>query len=42
MLPVEKKTEAGVLDEPDSAKLAQRSSYTGPPCYIGWTQFQPM
>jgi hypothetical protein len=34
--------EAGVLDEPDSAKPAQRSSFTGPPGYIGWTQFQPM
>jgi hypothetical protein len=28
----------GVLDEPHSAKLAQRSSHTGPPGYIiGWT-----
>jgi hypothetical protein len=34
--------EAQVLDEPDSAKPAQRSSYTGPPGYIGWTQFQRM
>ncbi len=31
-----------VLDEPDSAKPAQRSNCTGPPGYIGWTQFQPM
>jgi hypothetical protein len=29
---------AGVLDEPDSAKTAQRISDTGPPG--GWTQFQ--
>ncbi len=36
-------SKAGVfLDEPDSAKPAQRSSYTGPPGYIGWTRFQPM
>jgi hypothetical protein len=34
------KPEAGVLDEPDSAKPAQRSSYTNPPGYIGWTWFQ--
>jgi hypothetical protein len=27
----------GVLDEPYSAKLAHRSSHTGPPGYIGWT-----
>ncbi len=27
--------EAGVLDEPDSVKPVQRSSYTGPPGYIG-------
>ncbi len=35
----------GVLDEPDSTKPAQRSSFTGPPGYIGmigWTRFQPM
>jgi hypothetical protein len=31
----------GVLDEPYSAKPAQRSSHTGPPGYIGWTRFQP-
>ncbi len=30
----------GVLHEPYSAKPAQRSSYTGPPGYIGWTRFQ--
>jgi hypothetical protein len=35
-------SEAGVLDEPDSAKPAQWNSYTGPPGYKGWTQFQPM
>jgi hypothetical protein len=35
-------SEAGVLDEPYSTKPAQRSSHTGPPGYIGWTQFQPM
>jgi hypothetical protein len=35
-------SESGVLDEPDSAKPAQRSSYTGLPGYIGWTKFQPM
>jgi hypothetical protein len=35
-------SEAGVLDEPDSAKPAQRSSYTDPPGYIGCTQLQPM
>jgi hypothetical protein len=29
--------EAGVLDEPYSAKPAQRSSHTGPPGYTGWT-----
>jgi hypothetical protein len=29
--------EAGVLEEPDSAKPGQLSSYTGPPGYIGWT-----
>jgi hypothetical protein len=34
--------EAGVLDEPDSAKPAQQSSYNGPPDNIGWTQFKPM
>ncbi len=33
-------SEAGVLDEPDSAKPAQRSSYTGSPGYT--VQFQPM
>jgi hypothetical protein len=33
----------GVLDEPYSAKPAQAySSHTGPPGYIGCTQFQPM
>ncbi len=32
----------GVLDEHDSAKPAQRSSYNGPPGCIGWTQFKPM
>ncbi len=32
----------GVLDEPYSGKPAQRRSRTGPPGYIGWTQFQPM
>jgi hypothetical protein len=31
--------EGGVLDEPDSAKPAKRSSHTGPP---DWTAFQPM
>jgi hypothetical protein len=31
-----------VLDELYSAKPAQRSSHTGPPGYIGLTQFQPM
>jgi hypothetical protein len=36
------RTEAGVLDEPYSAKPAQRSSHTGPPGYIAWTRFQPM
>jgi hypothetical protein len=31
-------TERGVLDEPYSAKSAQRSRHnTGPPGYIGWT-----
>jgi hypothetical protein len=34
--------EAGVLDEPASAKPAPRSSDTGPSSYKGWTQFQPM
>ncbi len=34
--------EAGVLDEPYSAKTAQRSSHTGPPGCIEWTRFQPM
>ncbi len=34
--------DAGVLDEPDSAEPAQRSSHTGPPDYKRWTQFQPM
>ncbi len=29
--------EAGVLDDPYSAKPAQRSSHTGPTGYIGWT-----
>ncbi len=29
----------GVLDEPYSAKLAQRSSHTGPLGYIGLTLF---
>ncbi len=36
---------SGVLDEPYSAKPAQRSSHTGPPRprgYIGWTRFQPI
>ena len=27
----------GVLEEPYSAKPAQRSSHTGPPGYLGWT-----
>ncbi len=31
----------GVLDEPYSAKPAQRSIHTGPPGKIGWTRFQP-
>ncbi len=35
-------TVGGVLNEPYSAKPAQRSSHTGPPGYIGWTGFQPM
>ncbi len=35
-------TWAGVLDEPYSAKPAQRSSHTGPTGYIGWTRFQPI
>ncbi len=35
-------TIVGVLNEPYSAKPAQRSSHTGPPGYIGWTWFQPM
>jgi hypothetical protein len=30
----------GVLDEPYSAKPAQRSSHTGSPGYIGRTRFQ--
>jgi hypothetical protein len=34
--------EAGVLDEPDLAKPAQRISHAGPPGYIGWTLFQPL
>jgi hypothetical protein len=34
--------EAGVLDEPYSAKPAQRRSHTGPPGYLGWTRFQSM
>jgi hypothetical protein len=29
-------TEAGVLDEPTQLSQLQRSSYTGPPGYIGW------
>ena len=33
--------EAGVLDEPYSAKPAQRSSHTGPPGYIECARFQP-
>jgi hypothetical protein len=35
---------AGVLNEPYSAKPAQRSSHTArrPTGYIGWTWFQPM
>ncbi len=33
---------ARVLDEPYTAKPAQRSSHTGPPGCIGWTLFQPM
>ncbi len=32
----------GVLDEPYSAKPAQRSNHTGPPGYIEWTRFQPL
>jgi hypothetical protein len=32
----------GGLDEPYSAKPAQRSSHTGPPGHIGWARFQPM
>ncbi len=32
----------GVLDEPYSAKPAQRSSHTGPQGYIGWTRLQSM
>jgi hypothetical protein len=35
-------TEAGVLDEPYSAKPAQRNSHTGPPGCIGRTLLQPM
>ncbi len=31
----------GVLDEPDSAKPAHRSSHTGPPGYIRWTDTVP-
>jgi hypothetical protein len=31
----------GVLDEPFSAKPAQRTSHTGPPGYIGLSRFQP-
>ncbi len=31
------KAAVGVLDEPDSAKPAERSSHTGPKGYIGWT-----
>jgi len=34
---VDLKQEAGVLDEPNSAKPAQRSSQTGPPGHMGWT-----
>jgi hypothetical protein len=34
--------DAGVLDEPYSAKPAQRSRHNGPPGYIGWTRFQPI
>jgi hypothetical protein len=33
-VPVPTPPEAGVLDEPYSAKPAQRSSHTGPPGYI--------
>ncbi len=31
----------GVLDEPYSAKLAHRSSHTGPPVYRGWNRVHP-
>ena len=31
----------GVLDEPYSAKSAQRSSHTSPPGYKGWKRYQP-
>jgi hypothetical protein len=34
--------EEGVLDEPDSAKSAQRSSHIGPTGYKGWTHFLTM
>jgi hypothetical protein len=42
MMEIYSRTEAGDLDEPDSAKPAQPSSHTGPPGYIGWTRFQTM
>ncbi len=38
LVPITQQPEAGVLDEPDSAKPAQLSSHSGPPGYIGWTQ----
>ncbi len=41
MLLSEESPEAGVLDEPDSAKPAQLSSNTGPPSYIGWKDTVP-
>ncbi len=37
-----KRDSAGVLDEPYSAKPAQRSSHNGPPGCIWRTRFQPM
>ncbi len=32
----------GSVDEPKSAKPAQRSCRTGPPVYFGWNHLQPM
>jgi hypothetical protein len=34
--------EEGLLDEPYSAKPAQRSSHTDPQGYLGCTRFRPM